>query len=212
VRYLQHSDWANGVYKPYFGDRCTIWPVGIDTDQWMPSPGVRKTTDFLIYDKIHWNREKREADLLAPIRAELNRRALSFETIQYGRYDPAMFRAALARCRAMVFLSAHESQGIAAQEAMSCGVPLLAWDPGSMQDPYSAQWGPVATTSVPWFDDRCGLRFADGTEFGAALPRFLALIEGGHLAPRDYIVENLTLATCAQRFIDILDDAYGPCR
>lgn len=25
--YLQHSAWATDVYRPYFGDRCRIWPV-----------------------------------------------------------------------------------------------------------------------------------------------------------------------------------------
>jgi hypothetical protein len=35
--YLQHSAWANGIYRPYFGDRCAIWPVGIDTDAWLPN-------------------------------------------------------------------------------------------------------------------------------------------------------------------------------
>ncbi|HWD58333.1 MAG TPA: hypothetical protein VG308_08655, partial [Stellaceae bacterium] len=29
--YLQHSAWANEIYRPYFGDRCRVWPVGIDT-------------------------------------------------------------------------------------------------------------------------------------------------------------------------------------
>ena len=42
VRYLQHSKWANDVYRPYYDDRCTIWPVGINTDEWAPSHSPRR--------------------------------------------------------------------------------------------------------------------------------------------------------------------------
>ena len=205
VRYLQHSEWANNVYKPYFGDRCTIWPVGTDTDYWQPAADERKTTDFLIYDKILWQREGRAEDLIAPIRDQLLRRSLSFEILRYGQYDPTAYRAALARCRAMIFLSAHESQGMAAHEALSSGLPLLAWDPGLLQDPQRAGWGTVPTTSVPWFDSRCGLRFQDAAAFATQLPRFLAQLDAGQFRPRAYILENLTLAACARRFVDIVD-------
>src|SRR5918912_1503345 len=51
VKYLQHSAWANNVYKPYFGSRCGIWPVGINTEEWLPAEPSGKSIDFLIYDK-----------------------------------------------------------------------------------------------------------------------------------------------------------------
>jgi len=56
VKYLQHSDWANNVYIPYYGtDRCEIWPAGIDTDKWKPAPIFAKKYDLLIYNKIRWD-------------------------------------------------------------------------------------------------------------------------------------------------------------
>ena len=55
VRYLQHSEWANDVYRRYYGDRCGIWPVGIDTHSWQPNTNA-KDLDILIYDKVHWER------------------------------------------------------------------------------------------------------------------------------------------------------------
>ncbi len=209
VRYLQHSAWCDAVYRPYFGDRCAIWPVGIDTDRWQPAPADSKTTDFLIYDKIHWDRARRETELLAPLRAELARRGCTFETLRYGSYQPDAYRQALQRCRAMIFLSAHESQGIAAEEAMSAGVPLLAWDPGFLEDPDRFAWGQpeIPSTSVPYFDDRCGLTFRDATQFAVQLPEFLDRLRGGRLAPRDYILENLTLEKCARDFVSIVDEA-----
>src|SRR5690606_33589620 len=50
VRYLQHSAWCDAIYRPWFGDRCAIWPVGIDTDRWRPAAPETKTVDFLLYD------------------------------------------------------------------------------------------------------------------------------------------------------------------
>ena len=209
VRYLQHSAWCDAVYRPYFGSLCAIWPVGIDTDRWQPSAPEEKSADFLIYDKIHWDRATREQTLIAPILGTLRARGLSYELIRYGSYAPGAFRAALRRCRAMIFLSAHESQGIACQETLSSGVPVLAWDPGFVEDPDRFRWGQpeIPATSVPYFDVRCGLRFRDASEFPTRLDAFLDHLRAGTFAPRHYILENLTLEKSARHFLSIMDAA-----
>jgi glycosyltransferase involved in cell wall biosynthesis len=205
--YLQHSEWTAAVYRRYFGDRCPVWPVGIDTVQWQPARGGgEKPVDFLVYDKIHWERPRYERDLLGPIRGSLEKLGKSCVNLRYGSYGPGEFHDALSRCRAAIFLSPHESQGIACQEAMASGVPILAWDPGFSQDPERFRWGEteIPSTSVPYFDGRCGLRFSDFPEFERNLPAFLEGLRGGAYSPRDYILENLTLEKCSQRFVDIL--------
>jgi hypothetical protein len=205
--YLQHSDWTAAVYRKYFGDRCDVWPVGIDTELWRPSPGeAEKPLDFLIYDKIHWDRPRYEQNLVLPIRETLNRQGLRFTTLRYGAYEPGAYKEALSACKAMIFLSAHESQGIACEEAMASGVPILAWDPGKCQDPERFAWGDpdISTTSVPYFDERCGARFADFNEFERQLPRFRESQKSGGFAPRDYVLETLTLEKCSMRFVEIL--------
>jgi glycosyltransferase involved in cell wall biosynthesis len=205
--YLQHSPWTEAVYRRYFGDRCGIWPVGIDTVGWAPErPPGEKSVDFLVYDKIPWDRENLERDLLHPIVESLRRAGHSFTALRYGSYQPSEYRAALGRCRAMIFLSPHESQGIACEEAMSAGVPVLAWDPGFCQDPERFRWNDpvIATTSVPYFDERCGRRFADYAEFCLQLPLFMESLTSGAYSPRDYVLENLTVEKCSKRFVDIL--------
>lgn len=207
VRYLQHSPWANAVYQPYFGDKCAIWPVGIDTEAWLPADRRDKRFDFLIYDKIMWRRDQTVPHLLAPIRAELARRKLSFIEIRYGQYSEPQYRRVLRHSQAMIFLCEHESQGIAYQECLASGVPILAWDQGSWLDPNRFAWGDpeVAATSVPYFDDRCGLRFGGIEDFCEKLTEFVD--RRPHLAPRDYVVDNLTLEKCSRRYLQILDDA-----
>lgn len=207
ARYVQHCQWAIDIYRPYFGDNvCAVWPVGIDTDTWQPSPGPRPV-DFLLYNKIRWNHATMERDLVGPIRAHLRTAGLSFEEIRYGAYRPEDYAAALGRCRAMLFLCEHESQGIAYQEAMSADVPILAWDPGEWLDPNRFVWGAphVPASSVPYFDARCGERFANFDAFSEALGVFLENLHAGRYEPRDYMLENLTLKRSAQRYLDLLE-------
>jgi len=208
VRYLQHSKWANDVYKPYFGERCTVWPVGIDSDEWKPTKREGEQVDILIYDKLRWDREQRIMDLMLPIKRELAQRGLTYLEISYGRYREAEYRHALSRCRAMIFLCEHESQGLAYQEALSSGVPILAWDQGWCLDPNRFEWGDpeIPATSVPYFDERCGNTFRNFKEFETKLEEFIARLGTADLNPREYILQHLTLEKCAQNFVRIVNE------
>ncbi len=209
VKYLQHSEWANNVYKPYFGDnRCEIWPVGIDTYKWKPSEN-QKNFDFLIYIKIMWDYDLTSQKILQPIYKLLKSKGLSFQELRYGFYQPEAYQASLAQCRAMIFLCEHESQGIAYQECLASGVPIIAWDQGQCLDPNRFQWGQpyIEATSVPYWSDRCGIKFKDIQEFPDKLEEFLEKLNSQYFAPREYILENLTLERCAQKYLEILEQA-----
>ena len=205
IRYLQHSEWTNDIYRPYFGERCVIWPVGIDTRASTPSVAA-KDLDVLLYDKVQWNRAHSEQTLIQPVRQGLHRRKLKFAELRYGSYEEADFRALLARSRAMIFLSESESQGLAYQECLSCDVPVIAWDQGWWLDPNRFQWGDpnVRATSVPYFDSRCGDRFRNLEEFEIKFDLFFDRAHRQEFDSRAFILENLTLELCSQRFIDIL--------
>ena len=209
ARYLQHSPWANEIYKPYFGDRCQIWAVGIDTYKWQPTPKSAKSVDFLIYNKIRWEKETTTIEMLAPIYQELDKQGLSYQELRYGFYQPGEYQEALSQCRAMIFLCEHESQGIAYQECLASNVPILAWDNGKCLDPNRFTWGQadIPATSVPYWDDRCGIKFQNIKEFDDKLTAFLDLLNSNKFAPRDYILENLTLEKCAQNYLNILETA-----
>lgn len=202
VRYLQHSEWANDIYKPYYGDRCAIWPVGIDTEAWKPA-GATKDLDVLLYDKVMWDRSRYELELIQPIREALSRRNLQFAELRYGSYAEADFRTLLARSKAMIFLCEHESQGLAYQECLSSDVPILAWDQGRCLDPNRFQWGTpeIPATSVPYFDSRCGERFRRIEDFEPQLDLFLERLRLKDYKSRVYILENLTLEKCSGEFL-----------
>lgn len=210
--YLQHSAWAAEPYRRSFGERCPTWPVGIDTRHWAPRAETRdKPVDFLIYEKLRWEVPERTRTLLEPVKRELERRGLTHRVLHYGAYAPEEFREALGCCKAAIFLSSHESEGIACLEAMASGVPVLAWDPGECLDPARFAWGEVhmPATSVPFFDARCGLTFVDAADFPQKLGAFLEEMGAARLRPREYILENLTVEKCSQGFVDLMRRHLG---
>jgi hypothetical protein len=114
----------------------------------------------------------------------------------------------------MVFLCEHETQGLAYQQALSCDVPIMAWDRGGCwQDPsyypYRVRFGPV--TSVPYWDERCGLKFADFTEFEERWSAFWQAARAPHFAPSDYILEDLTLEAAAREYMGIVQAISRGC-
>ena len=204
---LVPGEWMRRMWEPQFGPAVESWPVGIDTAAWtsataLPTP---ERQDILLYDKIRWKHDEHEASLIGPVRNALKKRGLPVSEIRYGFYREADFRARLDRCRAMIFLCEHETQGLAYQQALACGVPILAWDDeGMWRDPEfypeRVRFGPIS--SVPYWDARCGVKFRGPEELDAQLDEFLARLDRKEFAPRDYIVENLTLEACSRRYVE----------
>jgi hypothetical protein len=208
-RYLVPSPWIKALFERVYGRRCAIWYAGLDLDEWPDYGSAPKDLDFIVYDKILWERPGRETDLLAPLRDRLARRGLRCHFVRYGRYSHGEYRELLSRARGMIFLSGHETQGIAYQEALGCNVPVLAWVNGYWLDPQRARFEPepVAATSVPYFSERCGEVFAGAHDFDAALERFLARL--GSYEPRRYVSENLSLELSGRCYLDHYRAAAG---
>ena len=68
--------------------------------------------------------------------------------------------------------------------------------------PHKIKFKPV--TSVPYWDETCGVRFSSMDEFEEKLTLFLDLKNTGFFKPRDYILKNLTLEKCAEDFSNII--------
>jgi len=206
---LVPCEWMRKMCEPVWDDKVVVWPVGIDTETWAPVPEAVKDIDIIVYDKVRWEYERYERELIRPIVDSLNAEGLKFAVLRYGYYREEDFSALLKRSRALLFLCEHETQGIAYQQALSCGVPILAWDRGGFwQDPSyypdKVKFGTVS--SVPYWDGRCGLKFENLSEYPDKLKKFLGKLHNGSFAPRDYILENLTLQKCAQQYVDIVDE------
>jgi hypothetical protein len=204
---LVPGPWMVDMCRPYWGERVEAWPVGIDTQLWYPSAPEDKSIDVLLYDKVRWEHDRYEASLIEPIRVALARHRCSVRELRYGFYQEEEFHAALRMCRTMIFLCEHETQGIAYQQALSSDVPIFAWDRGGYwQDPayhpHKVKFEPV--TSVPYWDERCGMRFSDSQNFQMLWNEFWERAKVKCFRPRDYALENLTLEKCAREYVDIV--------
>lgn len=205
---IRASEWLRKMYEPSCGEKAVVWYSPIDTDVWNIGNIAEKHNDVLIYDKIHWDRERLVPLLIEKLCNHLDSKGLSWEIIRYGDHHPAQFAQGLKRSRAMVFLSHHETQGRASLEAMSSGVPVFAWDEGIFMDPNLRDLLPegVDVSSVPYFDDRCGKKFdsanmiANFDEFWRDMARF---------DPRSFILDHFTLPARAKAYLEIYKRAGG---
>ena len=211
AKYLQHSDWAMDIYIPWYEkENCDTWPSGIDTGHWSPIANTEKKVDFLVYSKFLFDREKNSAELKQPILNKLNELSYSYREIVYGHYTETEFHDLLQQCKAMIFLCEHESQGFACCETMAMNVPVFAWDQGFWLDPNRFKWNNpvVPATSVPFFDERCGMTFKDFDAFEKNIAPFFNKVKNGDFAPREYVLQNLTLKKSAERMLEIVNSVY----
>lgn len=211
AKYLQHCTWANNLYIKYYGkDRCEEWPAGVETQKWAPDKKTEKKFDVLVYNKIRWDHEHQYTVLRNPVLKKLDEMGLSYREIVYGKYIEKDYFQLLKECRSMVFLCEHETQGFACCEAMSMNVPVLAWDPGFCMDPNRFIWNdPVfETSSVPFFDESCGISFKDAADFNLKVGAFWEGVTQGVFNPRNYILDHLTLKKSAERMLEIIAEVY----
>lgn len=204
---LVSCEWLKNMYASEINVPISVWAAGIDSYGWSPSPGTEKDIDVLVYDKVRWRRETYENELIAPICECLDRGGLRYHVIRYGFYKEEDYRKLLRRCRSMIFLVEHETQGFAYLQALSSGIPVFAWNRGGYwQDPdyypERVKFGPV--TSVPYWDECCGNQFSSWTDFEAKWGSFWELARAGTFEPRKYILENLTLEKCAREYSNIV--------
>jgi glycosyltransferase involved in cell wall biosynthesis len=205
---LVPSQWVKEMFSKVWPGLVTIWPVGIDTERWKPAPESVKDVDVLLYDKIFRDREDYEDTLIKPVVAELRRQGLVIEYLRYGSYVEWELLALSRRVHSMIYLSRHETQGIALEQMLSSGVPVLAWDPGGDWQNLEyllrgVRFAPV--TSVPYWDDRCGMKFTGAADFAPAFAQFWKDVKTDAYAPREMILErNLTLEGAAEAYVDLV--------
>lgn len=176
-------------------------PTSVDTVRFSPSNEER--TMVLFYTK---HRIPSDIDHM---RAVLRKKGIHYTSYNYGSYSEPNYLQDLKRAKFMVVVDAHESQGYALQEAMACGVPLVVWDVTSMHQEYNGtrQIYPhdgrtLVATSVPYWDDRCGVRTTKKEELEASLD--IMLEKWRTYSPRDFILEKLSDKICIQRWLDLL--------
>ena len=127
-----------------------------------------------------------------------------------SRYSEAEYLEYLQNSKFGVWVGAHESQGFALQEALSCDVLLLVWNIRTMSDEYGSNYHPYEATTIPYWSPSCGEYFYDAKELRTTFQRFINRLE--YYMPRNFVVENLAIDKCASRFKDLIELGFNVFR
>lgn len=205
VLYLMPSQWSIDLWKAAGFNTCPLypWPVGIDTNHFQHVETQNSAKKVLVYHKL---RDHKEFDYILDI---LKRYDIQYDVMIYGNYTEDDFLKALRQTSFIIWHGIHESQGIALQEALACNVPILICDVVSVLEEvggsYVLQEETVAVkaTAAPFFDERCGVKILDLSLFERAIEFMQDNL--GHFAPRDFVLENLSLEGQAKKLLSFWD-------
>ena len=188
------SQWVKDLYVNKFGfpvDKISNWPVGVEEFD-----NVREVNyDCLIYFK------RREQSELEVVKKFLVSNGLSYRMVEYGGYSEDGFKQLVNSAKFCFLINGTESQGIAVQEIMSMGVPIIAWDIKEWLDQGEAYRVPA--TSIPYWDERCGEVFFNKDELEETFSKFYATIN--EYDPKSFIRDNLSFSKTVEQLMEIFN-------
>ena len=214
--YLQACEWQANVFRGLYGaDAVKVWPVGIDTDYYKPDPNVEKRYDLMIYDKRRWPMSPPGLGVLEECLDIVSLNKLTYKVITYGKYGRGgekNFENLARQSRAMLFICENETQGIAYNQVLSLGLPVIAWDQASWCDPCRSSWGlqNVDATSIPYWSAECGEVFHNTTEFASKLPAFIEAVHQDQYSPREYVLRELNQEKQTAEYSQLLTSLCTP--
>lgn len=189
--YIVPSQWVHDLYRRFTElDHATIdiWQSGIHTDFWKRN--TIANIKCLIYIK---NRPKSD---LQNITTKLDNMKISYTTLEYGQYTEQDMITACNTCNFAILATGTESQGIGYMEILAMGLPCYVLNRTIWKN---NNYG-VPATSVPYFDDTCGI-IADDLDF-SRLDAFVQSIN--QYQPRDFICNNFNLSKKANDYCNLL--------
>ena len=147
----------------------------------------------LIYFK---NRDDSELQLVKNLLQNLN---IDFDLFEYKKYKNSKLKKISKTNKFGILLTTTESQGFAVQEMLSCDLPLIVWDSKT------TQYGDikVSGTSVPFWDDRCGIKVSNFQELDESIVFFLKNLN--HYQPSMLIREKLTFEVVKENLIKVFE-------
>jgi hypothetical protein len=200
--YIQPSEWASDVWKnnTLCNDiKIKTLPFGVDTKKFNEVNTIGLREKVFIYFK---RRNPNELNFLLRF---LKSKNVEIKLFDYcSRYSEEEYLHYLQNSKYGIWLDAHESQGFALEEALSCNVPLLVWNVTSMNQEHGSIYSDIHATTIPYWDDRCGEYFYKFEELENTYNLFMSKLNT--YKPREYILENLSMEICEKKLINIVEN------
>lgn len=202
--YIQPSNWVCELWQsnPEFQSitpKINIQPIPfcVNTTRFQPSRTISDRTDIFIYYK---RREPNELNYILNHFKQINQPVHLFNYDKH--YNESHYLNTLQNAKYGIWLDAHESQGFALEEALSCDVPLLVWNVKTLNQEYGSSYPPFPATTIPYWNNQCGETFYDRDEFIDKLKQLNENLT--NYKPREYILNNLSKDVCQSRFVALL--------
>jgi glycosyltransferase involved in cell wall biosynthesis len=207
--YIHPSEWAANAWRELGYARTVIdtWPVGIDSSTFEIYKQKQKNkTEVLFYYKC---RDKNKIDGATLIEEVLRCEGIKFKRFNYGSYDQKDYLNTLGESKYVVWYGRQESQGLALQEALSMGCPIIVVDVKTIGEndgtgyQFTEKEALISATSAPYFDDRCGLKISDLNQLAYVVKFMERSFE--KFKPNDYVAENLTIEVSSRNFVSLFE-------
>jgi len=204
------SPWNKNLYDIYAPNPKVNYialPFPVDVDKFRP---VDKKKRFFIYVK-HVEKERVEqiSNLLHQYSNLLDK--YEYRTFRYGSYQEDDYLYYIQSAQFGIWIDAHESQGFALEEALSCDCPLFVYDITSMKDecedsgnhPWAHVPFDLPATSASYFDDSCGIICKEKESLHNMFASFLQIIPC--YTPRQFVLDHLTTTQFIERLQNIFE-------
>ena len=198
--YIQPSEWCVDLWKGLGVTNflpITNFPFPVDINKFSPEILGTKREKVFVYFK------RRRQDELSYVINFLKNRQIEFKVFNYvARYDESHYLEFLQHAKYGIVLGAHESQGFAVEEALSCDVPLLVWNVKSLTQEVGSNYPNLPATTIGYWDNRCGEYFYEAKELEKTFELFMGKLQT--YRPREFVVEQLSDEPCANRFYELV--------
>ena len=198
--YIQPSDWACNAWKILGGNSyipIKTLPFPVEIERFKPLNNVNKTEVFIYF-------KRRKPSELNFIKDFLNNKKISYKIFDYvNKYKEEDYIQCLQNAKFGIVVDAHESQGFAIEEALSCNVPLIVWNVTFMSQEEGANYPNIPCSNIAYWDERCGEFFYRVEDFDNTYNKFVSKIDT--YKPREYILEHLCQEKCSERFVELIN-------
>ena len=198
--YLQPSEWALNVWKNFNVESIIplkVFYFPVNTKKFKLMENTKKEKVFIYF-------KRRKLEELSFLKTFLHNKTIEFKIFDYvKRYEEEDYLKYLQESKYGIILDAHESQGFAIEEALSCNVPLLVWNVSSMNQEEGVNYPNIPATSIPYWDNRCGESFYNKEEFEEKYNEFTSKLDT--YKPREFVLDKLGIDKCAINFKKLID-------
>jgi hypothetical protein len=198
--YIQPSIWAANSWKNMHGVEniipIKVFSFPVEVGKFCPNQHSQKNEVFIYF-------KRRNPQELEYVKHFLNNKNISYKIFDYvQKYNEDDYLNCLQNAKYGIIIDAHESQGFAIQEALSCNIPLLVWNTCVMSQEYGSNYPNIPCSSISYWDENCGEYFYKAEEFETSYNKFINKLDT--YSPRAYIMENLSPQKCGERFIELI--------